>query len=64
MSNIILIDEFVKCRLENIFGDGTYLGCFTISKLLIAIGMTGLVMLILIVILNNFASPKLNEGGE
>jgi len=52
MSNSVLIDEFSKCRLENIFGDGTYLGCFTISKLVIAIGMTGLVLLVLGIILS------------
>jgi len=55
MSNIILIDEFTKCRLENIFGNGTYFGCFTISKLVMAVGMSALVILILIIImrLNN-----------
>jgi len=50
-----LIDIFNKCRLENIFGDGTYWGCLTISKLLIAVGMTGLVLMFLkfIIILNS-----------
>jgi len=55
MSNSILIDEFFKCRLESVFGNGIYFGCFTISKLVIAIGMSVLVILILIIImkLNN-----------
>jgi len=56
MSNIIIIDTLTKCRLESIFGDGTYLGCFTIAKLIMAVGMTGLVMLALGIIF------KINGG--
>jgi len=63
MNNTILINEFTKCRLENIFGDGTYFGCFTITKLVIAVGMAGLVMLILGILmkLNNYL--LLMKGG-
>lgn len=59
MSNTILINEFTKCRLESIFGDGTYLGCFTISKLIMAIGIVGLVMIVLAIIMR--LNKKKNE---
>jgi len=57
MSNLILIDEFSKCRLESIFGNGIYFGCFTISKLVMAIGMSALVILILIIIIKLNSKP-------
>ena len=61
MSNTLLIDEFLKCRLENVFGDGTYFGCFTISKLIMAIGMSTLIILILSIIMKLNSKRKLKN---
>ena len=51
MSNTVLADSLTKCRMESIFGDGSYFGCFTISNLIIATGMVTLIILILFIIM-------------
>jgi len=52
------IEQLTKCRLETIFGDGTYFGCLTFSKIILAMVATSIMMLILFSIWKLFKGQK------